>query len=70
MSRNITKLSKRVDDALAEVRALKITVQLGGISYDKAKMKADKLLKVVNIASAEIAKKYGRKYREIKFVDL
>ena len=70
MRHNKTNLSKRVDDALAEVKGLKLTVQLGGISYDKAKEKAEKLLEVVNIAGAEIAKRYGRKYREIKFTDL
>ena len=63
-------LSKRVDDALAEVRGLKLTIQLGGISYDKAKIKAEELLKIVNEAGKEIAKRYGRKYREIKFTDL
>ena len=70
MSHNKTNLSKRVDDVLAEVKALKLTIQLGGISYDKAKRKDKELLKIVNEAGKEIAKRYGKKYREIKFTDL
>ena len=70
MSQSNTTISQRVDDALAQAKAIRFAAAHGGLTYEQAKTKAEELLKVVNEAGKEIAKRYGRKYREIRFTDL
>ena len=70
MSHNKTNIIRRVDDALAQARAIRFAAAHGGLTYEEAKTKAEALLKVVNEAGKEIAKRYGRKYRKIRFSDL
>ena len=60
----------RIDDALAQARAIRFAAAHGGLTYEEAKEKAEKLLKVVNDAGKEIAKRYGRHYHKIRFTDL
>jgi len=65
-----TPLSQRVNDALAEAKAIRFAAARDGITYEQAKIKAEALLEVVNEAGKEIAKKYKRTYRKIRFSDL
>lgn len=60
----------RLNDTLSQAKALRLTAKLGGITYEEGKAKAEELLKIVNRAGKEIAKKYGRKYKKIRFSDL
>ena len=62
--------TKRLDDVLAQAKALRFAAAHGAIQYHEAKAKAEKLLDAVNDAGQQIAKKYKRKYRAIKFPDL
>jgi len=62
--------TKRLDDTLAEAKALRFAAAHGAIKYHEAKAKAEKLLKVVNQTGQQIARKYRRRYKRIKFSDL
>jgi len=62
--------SKRLNDVLAQAKALRFAAAHGAIEYHDAKAKAKKLLKIVNQTGQRIARKYKRRYRKIKFSDL
>lgn len=64
------ELDRKLTDILAEARAIRITAQCGGLTYETAKKRVEPLLKELNKAGSYIAKKYGRKYRKITFQDL
>jgi len=62
--------TKRLDDILAQAKALRFAAAHGAIEYNEAKAKSEKLLIVVNQTGQRIAKKYGRRYKRIRFIDL
>lgn len=66
----VDNFNKPLTEILAEARAIRHAVQYGKINYEEAKAKVQPLLKQVNKIGRSIAKKYGRKYRDIKFADL
>jgi polyhydroxyalkanoate synthesis regulator phasin len=70
MRQSNTSINKRLDKVLAEVRALKLVVIHGGLTYEQAKAKSEELLKIVNEAGEKIARKYGRRHNKIRFSDL
>ena len=70
MSQSQATINLRLDDILAQVRALKYAVVHKAIRYEEAKKKSEALLQIVNEAGGKVAKKYGRTYRKIRFSDL
>jgi hypothetical protein len=69
MSQSNTTSDTRLDEILAEARAIKFAMKNGALSYSQAKERVKPLLARVNEVGKLIAKKYGRKYREIRFTD-
>lgn len=65
-----TTINHRLDEILAEARAIKFAMKNGALPYSEAKKRVKPLLEKVNEVGKLIAKKYGRKYREINFIDL
>ena len=70
MSLKTSETEQKVNDILAEVRALKYAVIHNAIPYGEAKNKAEVLLQKVNAVGERIAKKYGFKYKNITFATL
>ena len=70
MSQSKTTITKRVDNALAEARAIRFAAAHGALTYEQAKTRAEELLKTVNEVGEKIAKKYKRIFRKIRFSDL
>lgn len=63
-------INKELHDLLAEARAIRIALLHGAISYEDAKKRINYSLEKLNIAGANIAKKYGVKYKKITFQTL
>ena len=63
-------MNRELNDVLAQAKAIRFAAAHGGLTYEQAKTKVEELLKVVNEVGREIAKRYGRKYRKIRFTDL
>ena len=70
MSHQNHPINQKLDDALARAKALRFAAAHGAISYERAKVKTEALLQIVNKAGEKIAKKYRRRYRHIRFTDL
>ena len=70
MRQSNTTINHRLDEVLAEVRALKYAVIHKAISYEEAKNKSEALLKIANKVGENIAKKYGLVHKKIRFTDL
>lgn len=70
MSQITTPINQRLDEILAEARAIKFAMKNGALSYSQAKERVKPLLENVNAVGKLIARKYRRKYREIRFTDL
>ena len=67
---SINALDHKANSILAEVRALKLAVIYGAISYDKAKEKAETLIRKANAVGKRIAEKHKMKYKRVQFSDL
>lgn len=63
-------INKELHDLLAEARAIRLAMVHGAISYEDAKKRINYSLEKLNIAGANIAKKYGVKYKKITFQTL
>jgi hypothetical protein len=57
-------------DLLAQAKALRFAARHQAITYQDAKSRAEAILQEVNQIGERIAKKYGRRYRKIRFSDL
>lgn len=57
-------------DLLAEARAIHLAMQHGAMTNDEAQIRVKPVLVIINKKVDEIAKKYNRKPRHIKFQDL
>lgn len=62
--------NEKLSDILAQAKAIRYAMIHKAISYEEAKKKAEALLQVVNAVGEKISKRYGRKYRKIRFTDL
>ena len=49
---------------------LKNSLDLGWLTYDETKDRAEPVLREMNKKGASIAKKYGRKYHNITFTEI
>jgi hypothetical protein len=70
MRQSNTSINQRLDEVLATARGIKFAMKNGALSYEEAKERVRPLLAKVNEVCKLIAKKYGRKYIEIRFADL
>ena len=70
MSQSITTINQRLDEILAEARAIKFAMKHGALPYSEAKERVTPILEKVNAVGKDIAKKYGRTHRIIRFNDL
>jgi len=70
MSHTITTSAQKLDDVLAQAKALRFAAANKAIGYQEAKVRAEELLNIVNAAGEKIAKKFGRRHRKIRFSDL
>jgi len=57
-------------DLLAEARAIHLAMQHGAMSYEEAQIRVKPVLVIINKKVDEIAKKYNRTPRHLKFQDL
>lgn len=57
-------------DLLAEARAIHLAMQHGAMSYEEAQERVRPVMVIINKKIDEIAKKYKRSPRHIKFQDL
>ncbi len=62
--------SKKLDELLAEARAIRFAMEHKALSYKEAKKRVELILEKVNEAGERIAKKYGVKHRRITFKNL
>ena len=53
-----------------QIANIKRALILGWINYEEAELQAKPILENINTRGREIAKKYGRKYREITFTEV
>jgi len=63
-------INQKLDSILAEARAIRLAMIHGALPYDEAKNRVEPLLDQVNRVGKAIAKKYGRRYKQIKFTDI
>jgi len=70
MSQSNTTISLKLDEILAEARAIKFAMKHGALSYPQAKERVKPLLEKVNLVGKEISKRYRRKFKPITFTDL
>ena len=52
------------------IMKIKISMLLGEITYDEARIKAEPLIKLVNEEAQKIAKKFGKTHRDFTFTQL
>jgi hypothetical protein len=57
-------------DFFAQAKALRFAARHKELNYQEAKSRAEALLREVNTIGEKIAKKYGRRYRKIRFSNL
>jgi len=62
--------SKKLDELLAEARAIRFAMEHKALSYMDAKKRVELILERLNEAGKCIAKKYGVKHRKITFKNL
>lgn len=53
-----------------QIANIKRALILGWINYEEAELQAKPVLENINTRGREIAKKYGRKYRDITFAEV
>lgn len=53
-----------------EIATIKYSLMVGDITYEKAQELAKPIIKRINEKGKEIAKKYGKKYRAVTFIEL
>lgn len=63
-------INPKINELLAEARAIKFASRFGEISYEEAKRRTGPMLDQINNAGKFIAKKYKRDFKKITFSDL
>lgn len=53
-----------------KLQQIKMSMTLGNITYDEAKIQAQPIIDEMNIRGAEIAKEHGRTFRKFTFTGI
>lgn len=64
------KMEKEAKQNREDILEIKTALALGYISYDEAKREAGPILEKINLRGKNIAKKYGKKFYPITFMEI